>query len=432
MIVRGGVVVRSRFLWTLLLGLFMWTIPAHAESLQQQIDKTPSGGTLTLFDRQYMETAVVRKPITIVGGDGTQLMADSTKPVLTIKGARDVTLKNLHFLQSSTAVVVKNSENVVMDNIEMIQMFSGVQVYDSKNVTIKQLTLRGLDGQFASKGYGLAMYKSEDITLEHNDVTSVQDAYYLEHTKRVKVNHNAATDSRYGLHFMYADGVEATHNELENNITGVMLMLAKNATLRDNVVRKQWDWNSSGFTLYNASNITVERNTFHGNRTAILSQTLQNATIRHNVFTSNQTAIEFTSADKANTVKQNDFIGNILNIRSDGSETIIDHNYYDDYNGTDIDENGIGDTSYTALQSFGQWMVREPAYQYFVESPAVVMLNEMDKQTNRVEKDQLVDASPVMTTTTAKPERRLHIWSLIFGVLMLSSAIYLYRKGVSV
>lgn len=411
--------------------LFMFTLSASADTLQQQIDKTPAGGTLTLFDREYMETAVIKKPITIIGGEETLLMSDSDKPVFTIKNAENVTLKGLHFLQSNAAVVVKNSSKIQLDKLEMIQMFSGVQVYDSKDVTIKGLTLKGIDGQFASKGYGLAVFKSSNVTLDHNDVTSVQDAYYLEHTKDVTVTNNIATDSRYGLHFMYADGIKAEHNTLKRNVTGIMLMLAKNASLRYNDISLQWDWNSSGFTLYNAENIVAENNVFSGNRTGILSQTLKNAQIQHNIFSSNQTAIEFTAADKNNTVTNNDFVGNILNIRSDGSDSRIDKNYYDDYDGNDIDDNGVGDTNYVALQSFGQWMVREPAYQYFIESPAVIMLNQMDKQTNRVETNQLVDSTPMMEPTSAfHKEYAFHLWSFLIGLIMLTGAIFLWRKGV--
>lgn len=411
--------------------LFMFTLSASADTLQQQIDKTPAGGTLTLFDREYMETAVIKKPITIIGGEETLLMSDSDKPVFTIKNAENVTLKGLHFLQSNAAVVVKNSSKIQLDKLEMIQMFSGVQVYDSKDVTIKGLTLKGIDGQFASKGYGLAVFKSSNVTLDHNDVTSVQDAYYLEHTKDVTVTNNIATDSRYGLHFMYADGIKAEHNTLKRNVTGIMLMLAKNASLRYNDISLQWDWNSSGFTLYNAENIVAENNVFSGNRTGILSQTLKNAQIQHNIFSSNQTAIEFTAADKNNTVTNNDFVGNILNIRSDGSDSRIDKNYYDDYDGNDIDDNGVGDTNYVALQSFGQWMVREPAYQYFIESPAVIMLNQMDKQTNRVETNQLVDSTPMMEPTSAfNKQYAFHLWSFLIGLIMLTGAIFLWRKGV--
>ena len=411
--------------------LFLFTLSASADTLQQQIDKTPAGGTLTLFDREYMETAVIKKPITIIGGEETLLMSDSDKPVFTIKDAENVTLRGLHFLQSNAAVVVKNSSKIQLDKLEMIQMFSGVQVYDSKDVTIKGLTLKGIDGQFASKGYGLAVFKSSNVTLDHNDVTSVQDAYYLEHTKDVTVTNNIATDSRYGLHFMYADGIKAEHNTLKRNVTGIMLMLAKNASLRYNDISLQWDWNSSGFTLYNAENIVAENNVFSGNRTGILSQTLKNAQIQHNIFSSNQTAIEFTAADKNNTVTNNDFVGNILNIRSDGSDSRIDKNYYDDYDGNDIDDNGVGDTNYVALQSFGQWMVREPAYQYFIESPAVIMLNQMDKQTNRVETNQLVDSTPMMEPTSAfHKEYAFHLWSFLIGLIMLTGAIFLWRKGV--
>lgn len=421
-----------RFWLFFFLGLVSFTGVANADTLQQQIDKTPSGGTLTLFDRDYMETAVIKKPITIVGGEKTALMSDSEKPVFTIQNTKDVTLKGLRFLQSTSAVEVKKSHHITLAELEMVQMFSGVQVYDSQNVMIKGLTLRGLDGQYASKGYGLAVYRSENVTLKENDVTLVQDAYYLEKTKDVVVKDNVATDSRYGLHFMYADGIEAERNTLQRNVTGIMLMLAKNATLRHNTISIQWDWNSSGFTLYNAENIVAEHNVFSGNRTGILSQTLKNATIRKNVFSSNQTAIVFTSSDAQNVVEQNDFVGNILNIRSDGSDSQIQHNYYDDYDGTDLDEDGIGDTKYVALQSFGQWMVREPAYQYFIESPSVVLLNRMDQQTNKVEKNDLVDQTPVIAPTSdfADEKNRFHIVTLLIGLLMLGSAIYLWRKGV--
>ena len=60
-------------------------------------------------------------------------------------------------------------------------------------------------------------------------------------------------------------------------------------------------------------------------------------------------------------------------------------NYYDDYSGIDLNDDGIGDESYVALQSFGQWMVGKPVYQYYVESPSVVLLNEIDKQTNKAQ-----------------------------------------------
>ncbi len=426
--------LKIRFLFVFFLSLISFTSIAHADTLQQQIDKTPAGGTLTLFDRDYMETAVIKKPITIVGGEKTALMSDSEKPVLTIENTQQVTIKGLRFLQSTSAIAVKKSKKITLDQLEMVQMFSGVQVYDSERVMIKGLTLRGLDGQYASKGYGLAVYRSEQVTLQNNNVTLVQDAYYLEKTKDVVVKNNVATESRYGLHFMYADGIKAENNTLQRNVTGIMLMLAKNATLRHNKISIQWDWNSSGFTLYNAENIVAEHNIFSGNRTAILSQTLKNATIRKNVFSSNQTAIEFTASDEDNVVVDNDFVGNILNIRSDGSDSKIHHNYYDDYDGTDLDEDGIGDTKYVALQSFGQWMVREPAYQYFIESPSVVLLNRMDQQTNKVEQNQLVDDTPVIKPTSDFSERQntIHIVSLLFGLLMLGGAIYLWRKGVRI
>ena len=77
--------MRGRFLWAFLISLLAFSVPAYADTLQEQIDDTPAGGTLKLFNRSYMETAVIKKPITIVGGGGTQLMATARNRYLRLK-----------------------------------------------------------------------------------------------------------------------------------------------------------------------------------------------------------------------------------------------------------------------------------------------------------------------------------------------------------
>lgn len=59
------------------------------------------------------------------------------------------------------------------------------------------------------------------------------------------------------------------------------------------------------------------------------------------------------------------------------------------------------------------------------------MLNQMDKQTNRVETNQLVDSTPMMEPTSAfHKEYAFHLWSFLIGLIMLTGAIFLWRKGV--
>lgn len=425
--------MKWRFLIVFFISLIGFSVQANATSLQKQIDETPEGGTLKLFDRVYSEQATITKPITIIGSEKTLMRAGYEKTVLTIENTADVTLKNLKFARSKSAIDVKNSSQVNLESLKMVYMYSGVNINDSKDVHVDDFYMRGIDGQYASKGSGIAAYDSENISISNSDITEVMDAYYLVRVTGSKIINNKATFSRYGLHYMYGKDIYAKDNLLEDNVTGIMLMIAEDALLEENTIQYQSDWNSSGFTLFNAENIVTKNNKLIGNRTAISSQDMKESVIQDNVFLTNQTAVEFTGSDEDNTVHNNDFLGNIVNIRSDGTDSDISSNFYDDYSGIDIDGDGFGDEKYVALQSFGQWMVREPAYQYFTESPSVVLLNQMDQQTNKVESKQLVDTKPLMKAVSEQSERQpMNIWLIIIGVIILTGGLYGWRRSIRI
>ena len=145
----------------------------------------------------------------------------------------------------------------------------------------------------------------------------------------------------------------------------------------------------------------------------------------------NQTALESIRSDESNIARQNQFVGNLVNVRSDQQGLTLQQNYYDDYSGIDLDDDGIGDEAYVALQSFGQWMVRKPVYQYFIESPSVVLLNTIDKQTNHTTKELLVDTTP--QTVINKEQNialQLDVFQLLSGMLLFVSCVFMYRRSV--
>ena len=95
-------------------------------------------------------------------------------------------------------------------------------------------------------------------------------------------------------------------------------------------------------------------------------------------------------------MNNNEFHSNILAVRTDSAGVNLNHNFYDDYSGKDYDGDEIGDTEYIATNSFGQWMVRKPVYQYFMESPSVVTLNMMDTEVSGNNKLIIVDENPIV------------------------------------
>ncbi|WP_166462350.1 right-handed parallel beta-helix repeat-containing protein [Psychrobacillus vulpis] len=426
-------------LWTILcfsnLLWFIFAMPAKADilTLQEQIDATPSGGVLVLKDGIYTGQFSITKPITLKGSKHTELKSNAKESLLKIENTQNVSLENILISDAHIGIVMKNTSNVSLHDVKLQNVWSGVQIYNSKDVVVNGLTITGIDGHYSKKGNGLAIFNSHNLTISNNNFTNVQDGFYIEKVQAITLADNTVKNSRYGIHFMYTDNALAKSNEFNQNVTGIMLMMTENTQIENNNVKEQNGLNGAGFILFEAKNIDILYNHFQANRTALSTQKLTTSTVGHNTFQMNQTAVELIRSNKENIVYANDFVGNIVNIRSDGTDSSIKQNYYDDYAGIDIDDNGIGERPYVALQSFGQWMVRQPAYQYFIESPGVVLLNEMDRQTNLLETEQLVDEEPMMHSShKATIESNILVWEVVVGLIVLVFGLWLWRREVAI
>ncbi len=150
----------------------------------------------------------------------------------------------------------------------------------------------------------------------------------------------------------------------------------------------------------------------------------------HNHFQMNQTTIEGTKVDDQTVVYNNQFTGNILTARSDQQGIQLSSNYYDDYVGTDLKNDGTGDVPYVAVSSFGQWMVRQPVYQYFVESPSVVLLTSLDQQINKSARTVLVDETPKLMKDQSVKKVDIDIAQFLLGLFFILSSVWLWKRGL--
>lgn len=413
---------------------FTFAVPqAHAKTktLQQLIDETPENGTLQLSNVIYKENVVIHRNITIKGSEHTVLESLNQKPAIEIENAEHVSINNVALQNSYLGISGKKSQHLRFENLHFKNVRSGIQLYNTNDVTLKHLKITGIPGHFSKKGNGIALYNSANVKVHGNTIQHVQDGVYIESVNQISLMNNKIYNGRYGIHFMYTKNAQTTGNTFKKNVTGIMLMMSENVKLDDNQLYDQNGLNASGMTLFQSKLIKIFANEFQNNRTAISAQNLTNSTIKKNVFLMNQSAIELIRSNEENQVKRNNFIGNIVNLRSDGTGSQIVQNYYDDYAGIDVNSDGIGDSNYVALQSFGQWMVRQPAYQYFIESPSVVLLNEIDRQTNVIEKEQLVDQEPLMQSTMSiKRKNTMIVWKLVLGIGLVFTILWFWRKEI--
>lgn len=424
--------MRKIGLWLCMM-MFLHIAKGHAEQLdlQAQIDAAQEGSVIQLENAVYEGNIVITKSIVLKGKEGTVLKANTDEPAITIDNTSDVAIRNIKIETLGTGITVRKSSNIQLSNIDMHNVDAGVKIYNAQHLLASELTIEGNDQHYAKKGNGVAIYESESIELLANDIRSVQDGFYIENVKDITVQGNTVTKSRYGTHFMYSGNGMIRENTYTENVTALMVMMTANIQVEDNTASYQSDFNGTGITLYDTQVATLQRNKIAGNRVGVSLQKSANIQMLDNTLHMNQTALESIRSDATNTAKQNQFIGNLVNVRSDQEGLTLQHNYYDDYSGIDLDDDGTGDEAYVALQSFGQWMVRKPVYQYFIESPSVVLLNTIDKQTNNTTKELLVDASPqTVVNKVKKISLQLDLPQLVLGIILLVVCVFIYRRSV--
>lgn len=414
----------------LLSALFLlWPGFAYAESLQQTIDALPAGSELVLEPAVYHEPVSITKPLRITGVPGTVFRVKGESPAISIENTQDVQIRNIEIEQGDRAVLIKSSENITIEEIQISEAAQALEVHDSKTMTFRELLVEGPAGHYSDKGNGVALYDSADIQVSGNMIRHMRDGIYAEKTMNLQVNGNRVENSRYGVHLMYSGQADLSGNELSENLAGVMLMMTEDSRIQENVIRKHTSPNASGLVLYEAQNIRVAGNRLSANALGLSLQKVKNSQIENNRFYGNQIGMEFIRSTDNNDTTGNEFIGNIVQLRSDALGGTLAGNYYDDAALLDLDEDGYGDTPYAALQSFGQWMVKKPAYQYFIEAPAVVLLNEMDRRMNSMESPVLMDAEPLSTPPSEKlGNPSLSLWRLLLGAMLLAFGGLIWKK----
>jgi len=136
---------------------------------------------------------------------------------------------------------------------------------------------------------------------------------------------NASDNNCHGIYLDNSDNNTLSGNNANNNTVGICLIYSDNNTLSGNNANNN-DW-------YGIYLLSGHNNTFSGN-------TINN----------NSNGITLDSTSNNNKIFLNHFINNEINAEDNGINNTWDNgfigNYWDDYDGVDANDDGIGDTPY--------------------------------------------------------------------------------------
>jgi nitrous oxidase accessory protein len=389
------------------------TVGSDAKSIKGAIQVAGAGDTIRLLPGIYREgNIVINKSLTISGDKGAILDGEGKFEIFTIHGT-DVTIDGLTFINTGVASIsdiaaikVLDSKRIRITNNDLKDTFFGIYLANSGDSHVSNNRIVSTVSNEFSKGNGIHLWKCQNIRLYSNTVEGHRDGIYFEFVTKSKIVNNKSTGNlRYGLHFMFSHDDEYRNNVFSNNGAGVAVMYSKNVTMIDNSFNHNWGSAAYGLLLKDIRDSQVTRNEFEKNSVGIFMEGTSRITFSENVFRRNGYAIRLQASCDDNNLNRNNFLGNTFDIVTNGSLVLnkIDGNYWDKYEGYDLNHDMVGDICYRPVSLYGTIIEQTPTAVLLWRSFLVTLIDRAEKAIPAITPENLNDAVPLM-----KPYDILH------------------------
>ena len=374
--------------------------------LAMTIEQADPGATIFLEPGTYsVNDLLIEKSVTIDGQNSAVLDIGSEGYGLILMG-ENITLRNFEikdsgfgFMDDYAAILVEKSNNILIENLVLTNNFFGIFVANSESVKVSNNRIISNAKRQTTSGNGVHMWYSKDVEVHQNEITGHRDGIYLEFVEGSLITgNNVYSNIRYGLHFMYSDDCSYIGNEFRNNISGVAVMYTKNVVMRHNRFVQNWGANRYGLLLKEINDSVVQFNRFDTNSVAIYSEASNRVEIEQNEFYNNGTAIRMMANGLDNRIERNNFIGNVFEV-STNSRSNPNHyegNYWSQYEGYDLNRDGVGDVEHRPVRLFSLFAERNPMSLIMLRSIMAGLLDTAERVFPVLTPKNLVDPKPAM------------------------------------
>lgn len=385
---------------------------AALEPLQPLIDAAQPGAIVTPTPGRYRGPVLITKPITLDGNDQVTIDGLGKGTILTLK-TDGATVRNLRVTSSGdqhndidAGIRIEGNFNVVKDTVVEESLF-GIDLQEAHSNVVRRnrISSKG-DAALGVKGDAIRLWYSRNNRLEDNTISGSRDLvmWYSEGNTLAR---NQVTHGRYGLHLMYARNNVIEDNIFDHNAVGIYLMYDEGDIVRRNRVFQALGAAGVGIGFKEASNILVEDNEVLYNAVGLafdITPFQPGSTVKvlRNRIAFNNIGVSFLSDRPGNVFHDNLFVSNVQHIamrlyeQATGAEW--EGNYWDDYEGFDLDGDGIGDRSHVMRSYADRLWMDVPAAAFFKGSPALTALDFIERLAPFTEPLVLLeDAAPRMS-----------------------------------
>jgi nitrous oxidase accessory protein len=375
-------------------------------SLKKAVDIAQNNDTILLNKGIYKEGNIaVNKSIRIIGVDGPVLDGENKYEIITVTG-NDVIIKGIHFRNSGysdmndiAAISLLNVQYVILENNTIDHAFFAIHVANSEKTLISNNVITGIPKTEQTSGNGIHLWKCDSMVVEDNTISGHRDGIYFEFVTNSFITGNHSHNNiRYGLHFMFSNHDAYVMNKFTENGSGVAVMYSNHVLMLQNSFYANWGANAYGLLLKEISDATITRNFYTKNTVAILMESTNRIDVQQNDFSNNGWAMRISASCDGNTIRYNNFHGNTFDVATNGTLMLnkFYKNYWDKYEGYDMNKDLIGDLSYHPVSMYSMVIEQNPNSLLLLRSFMVSLLDKAEKAIPSMTPENLVDEEPLM------------------------------------
>jgi nitrous oxidase accessory protein len=376
------------------------------KTIQQALILAVNGDTILVDAGHYHEKNItINKTIFLVGINHPILDGDHQYEVISIKAngvlvdGFTVINSGISSIEDFAGIKIYNSHDAVVRNNVLENTFFGIYSQYGTNCTIEKNRITAYAKEEQQSGNGIHCWKSDSMRIIANTVTGHRDGIYFEFvTNSIIWRNTSFKNMRYGLHFMFSNNDAYITNIFRNNGAGVAVMFSNHVKMIHNYFEENWGDGAYGLLLKEISDGYIDNNYFVKNTAGIFMEGASRIHMEKNVFESNGWAMKIQASCMDVTVVNNNFKRNTFDVGTNGSLVLntFNHNYWDKYEGYDLDKNKMGDIPYRPVSMYAMIIEQNPPAMILFRSLMTSLLDKTEKILPSLTPENLKDEHPLM------------------------------------
>jgi nitrous oxidase accessory protein len=382
---------------------------AHAETLQEQIDRALPHATLLIRGGVHAGPIVIRQPLILAAENGALIQGNGKGKVIHI-AANDVTVRGFRIRGSGLALFDDDAavfvtadratieDNIIDDSLHGVYLKKtrdcrviGNRITGKTTVPVETGSIEGGIGVSPEncdpailvanrRGNGIHLWNCERTTIRGNDISEARDGIYFSFANHTLCEQNTVRHVRYGLHYMYSDDNVFIRNCFSENAAGAALMFSKRLTIRENQFVNNRGFRAYGLIFQSMDDCRLEANAIEHNAVGISFNQCNRNKVVANRISANYIGLRFGSNSDENGFALNQFRRNLHPVEVAGENGSNQWslagvgNYWEGAMPLDLDGDHINDFPHRELDLFGVLRRDFPAISLLSECPALKLL----------------------------------------------------------